>query len=531
MLKDWCHDYYKGDVFPKHLSDEQVKYFKNKYKNIPEQFYTRTRLPVVRPDNVRAFLNVHRKLGIQWQFQEQMSGSGFMSAEAYFQGIATLFPVDLRYGWDMTCKEHLALLTEARSVCKPIFKWSSPDCSRWCAVTNAQDQTKVAADRQQQLPMLQWLHDDNAHQAKHGYGYGNENGLRSHIFTQSPLAKNEEIPGNKRRRTDGCQFGCKDSKGNPVEKAYRFDCNIPLSASIKRCTGHGTRQHGVLEGSKETGLSTVYMKQMVLALLKDICKFLRKFVNHANVSGPCHPANVCWTATTTSVSFTRLDTSARQPLEVSPGNYHVTPPQTLQFQPREWKALHTGIACSTQEPVKSQLHILHDDLRLLPGLSLLADNIQDPTHADLPITCDDVPQPVSLLLHNTSDKVITVDATVPCFNLEISHFWTCPKCKHGGDREHSRIPGKCKLAPKDPPPPASTPAPAPKQAPLPPDQPNPSPVADPEPLLDQDGQGDAILNQPRYEEPPQAQESSKTQQPAEPQHVPKRKEVKGHYFN
>ena len=44
-------------------------------------------------------------------------------------------------------------------------------------------------------------------------------------------------------------------------------------------------------------------------------------------------------------------------------------------------------------------------------------------------------------------------------------------------------------------------------------------------MLDQDGQGDAILNQPRYEEPPQAQESSKTQQPAEPQHVPKRKEV------
>jgi len=26
-------------------------------------------------------------------------------------------------------------------------------------------------------------------------------------------------------------------------------------------------------------------------------------------------------------------------------------------------------------------------------------------------------------------------------------LWSCPKCKNGGDREHSRLPGKCKLAP------------------------------------------------------------------------------------
>ena len=32
----------------------------------------------------------------------------------------------------------------------------------------------------------------------------------------------------------------------------------------------------------------------------------------------------------------------------------------------------------------------------------------------------------------------------------VGNYWSCPKCKHGGDREHTRVPGKCKLAPKVP---------------------------------------------------------------------------------
>ena len=44
----------------------------------------------------------------------------------------------------------------------------------------------------------------------------------------------------------------------------------------------------------------------------------------------------------------------------------------------------------------------------------------------------------------------TLHSTEPCLVLTVDqvNLWSCPKCKHGGDREHSRIPGKCKLAPK-----------------------------------------------------------------------------------
>ena len=64
---------------------------------------------------------------------------------------------------------------------------------------------------------------DNASQAKLGHGYGNENGLRSHIWTKSPLAKNSQIPGHRIKVTDACQFGKQDSHGNPQLKSYRLD--------------------------------------------------------------------------------------------------------------------------------------------------------------------------------------------------------------------------------------------------------------------------------------------------------------------
>ena len=61
-----------------------------KYKYMPEEFYTRTKLPVVRPSNVEDFIKAHKSLKIRWQFQEQMSGSGRFSAEIFFKKVSVL---------------------------------------------------------------------------------------------------------------------------------------------------------------------------------------------------------------------------------------------------------------------------------------------------------------------------------------------------------------------------------------------------------------------------------------------------------
>ena len=143
----------------------------------------------MRPSNVKEFLSVHESLKIQRQVQEQMSGSGRFSAEACHQGISILFPVDLRYGWDVNNPEHRKLQDMVRDKLKPLFTWSSPDCSQWSAINNLNDQKKVESARQSQLGMLEWLHQDNKIQALSKRGYGNENGLRSQIWIRSPLSK------------------------------------------------------------------------------------------------------------------------------------------------------------------------------------------------------------------------------------------------------------------------------------------------------------------------------------------------------
>ena len=91
MVTGWGSKKYSGDLFPSYLPEDQVIQLRKRYRHIPEEFYTRTGLDVVTPDNVEAFLEKHKSLGIRWILQEQFSGSGRTSAEAALKGISTLF--------------------------------------------------------------------------------------------------------------------------------------------------------------------------------------------------------------------------------------------------------------------------------------------------------------------------------------------------------------------------------------------------------------------------------------------------------
>ena len=64
--------------------------------------------------------------------------------------------------------------------------------------------------------------------------------------------------------------------GDPLQKAYRIDSNFKMVKTAKRCPGHGTRQHGHIEGD-ETAKTTVYTKKMSKAIVADITIFSRKF--------------------------------------------------------------------------------------------------------------------------------------------------------------------------------------------------------------------------------------------------------------
>ncbi|MEC8278909.1 MAG: hypothetical protein VX026_14410, partial [Myxococcota bacterium] len=99
-----------------------------------------------------------------------------------------------------------------------------------------------------------------------------------------------------------------------------------------------------------------------------------------------------------------------------------------------------------------RINLLSDNLQLLPGMSLQGMAIQDDKKSAI-LDCSSLEDHLSeviLVVRNISDKVTTLHSSEPCLALAVDqvNLWSCPKCKHGGDREHSRIPGKCKLAPK-----------------------------------------------------------------------------------
>ena len=190
MIQDWGGIPYTEDCFPGDFTDEEKKFYHGRYKHIPEEFYTQTGLQVVTPENLSKWCEAHKHLNIRWALQEQCSGSGRLSAEAHFQGLAVLFPVDFRYGWNLKNKRHRQLLQDLPATLRPIVKYSAPDCRLWTSVSNGHpDRERLENDRRDEKPYLEWIHEDNRKQASLGLGFVNENGLASQIWTQSPLSQ------------------------------------------------------------------------------------------------------------------------------------------------------------------------------------------------------------------------------------------------------------------------------------------------------------------------------------------------------
>ena len=176
-----------------------------------------------------------------------------------------------------------------------------------------------------------------------------------------------------------------------------------------------------------------------------------------------------WNAESCScnLNFTSMCSQSIIPKEVSHGCYHINIPTDIQFDKGEWKAIHTGLSLSSSEPLSMALNLLCDDLELLPGLSLENPSITEDGRSAT-VGCSENPRQLVLMARNLTDKMVTVHSSAPCFSITVDtiNLWSCPKCKHGGDREHTRLPGKCKLAPKSGKPP-DKPTANPKPAPAP----------------------------------------------------------------
>ena len=72
-------------------------------------------------------------------------------------GQITLFPVDMRFGWNIAPPSHQRMLLKVDHECKPLVSSFEPRCKSWSRASFTRDPAKTDAARKAELPMLRFL--------------------------------------------------------------------------------------------------------------------------------------------------------------------------------------------------------------------------------------------------------------------------------------------------------------------------------------------------------------------------------------
>ena len=123
-------------LLPTHLTDEERHTAEQEFKALPEHFYTnRKDLPVITPDACAHFLDVMTTLKPRphitlWSWCSGSSRLTYTMSSMPFSELV-LFPVDLRYGWDIRLPEHQLLLQRVDALLRPHTTTMEPRCKYW----------------------------------------------------------------------------------------------------------------------------------------------------------------------------------------------------------------------------------------------------------------------------------------------------------------------------------------------------------------------------------------------------------------
>ncbi|OLQ01786.1 hypothetical protein AK812_SmicGene15471 [Symbiodinium microadriaticum] len=273
---------YSGDTFPDHWDEARVAKAKSYYKAIPEEFYSRSGRRPITPRNAQTWFNKATSGSRQLRFQcwEWFSGSGRLSLVLLLTNLAVGFPVDYRYGWDIGYGPHQALLRQFQEAFSPDHLMAAPNCGPWSIATAGRDPGKRQADRNSELPNLEFLSEACLWQHNEGRGFTVEQPLSSAMFADSPMSRLLEHEGISKQRFDQCMLGAVDEHGRPVRKSTAFYSNRRWRSVLKRCGGHKGQAHGALQGKwaglNRTAIAAVYPRRLCHQISQDIHYFLRR---------------------------------------------------------------------------------------------------------------------------------------------------------------------------------------------------------------------------------------------------------------
>ena len=103
--------------------------------------------------------------------------------------MSVMFPIDYRYGWGLSSKPHRDLFDSVRKRLPVRIMSSELDCRVWSRAQTTVNKVKRDAERRSQGPMLNWLADQNEHQARVMWSYFDGNPAGSYMWALSPLSE------------------------------------------------------------------------------------------------------------------------------------------------------------------------------------------------------------------------------------------------------------------------------------------------------------------------------------------------------
>ena len=263
------------ELLPPHLSKDKASQLHRDYKAMPEEFYTRTELPVITPENIDDYVDLLKR-SPRANFQERCSGSSRLSLFALLIGMMCLFPVDYRYGWDMSKLEHQNKLNELREIGIDVTYWA-PTCRPWSKSSIRQNPQTRELARQQERPFLGWMSQDCQRARQLGDDALLENPGDSELFREPTIAELEDI-GMKKRITDQCRHGACIETGELVRKRTRFNSSAALRHTCRmcQCTAPHAHLQGTYGGINRTAMAAVAPASMCKSLCRD---FMRRIIN------------------------------------------------------------------------------------------------------------------------------------------------------------------------------------------------------------------------------------------------------------
>lgn len=111
-------------------------------------------LPAITPSNCRKFMTVFSDLRFcSIEFWSLCSGGSRLEYCLDLLNAVVLFPVDLRYGWNLSDKSHQDLLLEVHALFQPSIVHLSPRCKFWNRGTSRKYFSTTKEMRKAEKPM------------------------------------------------------------------------------------------------------------------------------------------------------------------------------------------------------------------------------------------------------------------------------------------------------------------------------------------------------------------------------------------